>query len=80
MQTKDITDALGITRERIKYYKKEGVFVPENPIVNGKTKYTFRDFENLKRLVILTKSGLQADRRLRINRLCKPATPSGTEE
>lgn len=58
MQTKDITDALGITRERIKYYKKEGVFVPENPIVNGKTEYTFRDFENLKRLVILTKSGL----------------------
>ena len=60
MQTKDITDALGITRERIKYYKKEGVFVPENPIVNGKTEYTFRDFENLKRLVILTKSGLIA--------------------
>ena len=24
MQTKEITDALGITRERIKYYKKEG--------------------------------------------------------
>lgn len=58
MQTKDITDALGITRERIKYYKKEGVFVPENPVVNGKTEFTDRDFENLKRLVILTKSGL----------------------
>jgi len=37
MQAKDITDALGITRERIKYYKKEGVFVPENPVINGKT-------------------------------------------
>lgn len=58
MQTKDITDALGITRERIKYYKKEGVFVPENPVVNGKTEFTDRDLENLKRLVILTKSGL----------------------
>ena len=58
MQTKDITDALGITRERIKYYKKEGVFFPENPVANRKTEYTDRDFENLKRLVILTKSGL----------------------
>ena len=58
MQTKDITDALGITRDRIKYYKKEGVFVPENPVINGKTEFTDRDFENLKRLVILTKSGL----------------------
>ena len=58
MKTKDITDALGIQRERIKYYKKEGVFVPENPVVNGKNEYTNRDLENLKRLVILTKSGL----------------------
>ena len=58
MQTKEITDALGITRERIKYYKKEGVFVPENPVVNGKTEFTDRDLKNLKRLVILTKSGL----------------------
>ena len=58
MQTKDITNELGIPRERIKYYKKEGVFVPENPIINGKTEYTERDLENLKRLVILTKSGL----------------------
>lgn len=58
MQTKDITEALGIPRERIKYYKKEGVFVPENPVVNGKTEFTERDFENLKRLVILTKTGL----------------------
>lgn len=58
MQTKDITDALGIKRERIKYYKKEGVFVPENPVVKGKTEFTDRDFENLKRLVILNKCGL----------------------
>ncbi len=55
MQAKDITDALGITRERIKYYKKEGVFVPENPVINGKTEFTYRDFENLKQLVILTR-------------------------
>lgn len=58
MQTKDITDALGISRERIKYFKDEGVFVPENPVVKGKTEFTDRDFENLKKLVILTKSGL----------------------
>lgn len=58
MQTKDITKALGIPRERIKYYKKERVFIPENPVFDGKTDYTERDFANLKRLVILTKSGL----------------------
>lgn len=58
MQTKDITDALGIKKERIKYYKKEGVFVPENPVINGKTEFTERDYENLKKLVILTKAGL----------------------
>lgn len=58
MRTKDITEALGITRDRIKYYKKEGVFVPENPVVKGKTDFTKLDFENLKRLVILTKTGL----------------------
>lgn len=58
MQTKEITVALGIKRERIKYYIKEGVFDPENVVVNGKREFTDRDFENLKRLVILTKSGL----------------------
>ena len=58
MQTKDITSALGITRERIKYFKDKGVFIPERPVVNGKTNFTDRDFENLKKLVILTKSGL----------------------
>ena len=58
MQTKDITNALGIQRERIKYYKEHKVFVPEDPKTNKKGVYTERDFENLKRLVILTKAGL----------------------
>ncbi len=61
MQTKEITKLLGISREKIKYYKKKGVFTPENPVENGKTEYTERDFENLKRLVVLTKSGLSCD-------------------
>ncbi|MBR1810055.1 MAG: MerR family transcriptional regulator [Clostridia bacterium] len=58
MQTKDIIEKLGITREKIKYYKKEGVFVPEGKTINGRTEYTERDYRHLERLTVLTKSGL----------------------
>ena len=53
MRTKDVLEALNISRERIKYYKKEKVFAPEKGSVNGRADYTNNDLENLKRLVIL---------------------------
>lgn len=50
---------LGINRERVKYFKKQGVFVPEKAITDGKNaEYTERDVATLRKLVILTKSGL----------------------
>ena len=58
MRTKDVLEALNISRERIKYYKKEKVFAPEKGSVNGRADYTNNDLENLKRLVILSKVGL----------------------
>jgi len=58
MRTKDVLEALNISRERIKYYKKEKVFAPEKGSVNGRADYTNNDLENLKRLVILSKAGL----------------------
>lgn len=59
MQTKEVTKKLGINRERIKYFKKQGVFVPEKAITDSKNaKYTERDEATLRKLVVLTKSGL----------------------
>ena len=59
MQTQDITKMLGIPRERIKKYKKLGVFTPEKAGQSGmRVEYTERDVQNLKRLEVLTKAGL----------------------
>lgn len=59
MQTKEVTKILGINRERIKYFKKQGVFVPEKAITNrNNAEYTERDVAILRKLVVLTKSGL----------------------
>lgn len=59
MQNKEVTEKLGIKRERIKYFKKQAVFVPENPFSDNKNiLYTEKDFTALKKLVVLTKCGL----------------------
>lgn len=59
MQTKEVTKMLGVNRERIKYFKKQGVFVPEKAIIDSKNaEYTERDAAALRKLVVLTKSGL----------------------
>lgn len=59
MQTKEVTKILGINRERIKYFKKQGVFVLEKTITDSKNaEYTERDVAALRKLVVLTKSGL----------------------
>jgi len=58
MRTKEVTKMLGINRERVKYFKKQGVFVPEKTITDGKNaEYTEMDVATLRKLVILTKSG-----------------------
>lgn len=57
MKPKEVTDLLGIDRERIKTLKREGVFTPEI-----KTKrisnYTEGDVEQLRKLTVLNKAGL----------------------
>ena len=59
MRTKELQKKLGITVDRIKFYKREEVFVPENPPSgNCGTNYTTVDYENLRLLEVLTKSGL----------------------
>lgn len=59
MRPKEIQQKLGIGADRIKLFKREGVFTPENPPSgNHGTNYTERDYENLRFLVILTKCGL----------------------
>ena len=58
MQTKDVTKMLGIDRDRIKYFKKQGVFVPEHSSTGNNSTYTEHDVELLKKLIVLTKSGL----------------------
>ena len=59
MRPKEIKEKLGIDAERIKLFKREGIFKPENPPVGNKaTDYTETDFKNLQRIVVLTKSGL----------------------
>lgn len=59
MQTHDVTKLLGINRECIKYFKKQNVFTPESPSYDSKNaEYTEKDVEALRKLVVLTKSGL----------------------
>ena len=59
MQTKAVTKMLGINRERIKYFKRQGVFVPEGSSFDNKNaEYTEYDVDMLRKLVVLTKSGL----------------------
>jgi len=57
LQTKDVTKKLGINRDRIKYFKRQGVFIQENPAEG----FTDKDIYNLERLVVLTKAGLTCD-------------------
>lgn len=55
MKPSEVAKSLGITTDRIKYFKKKGVFTPERPPAEGKpTDYTDRDVAELKKLVILS--------------------------
>ena len=59
MQAKDVTKRLGINRDRIKYLKRQGVFVPEITIPASVTaEYTEQDIVVLKQLIVLSKTGL----------------------
>lgn len=59
MRPKEIQEKLGIDANRIKLFKRENIFSPENPpLANRSTNYTETDYENLKLIVVLTKSGL----------------------
>lgn len=59
MRPKEIQEKLGIDADRIKLFKREGIFFPEHPPSGNKsTNYTETDCENLRLLVVLTKSGL----------------------
>lgn len=59
MQANEVTKLLGINRDRIKYFRKQEVFEPENtPIGNKSPEYTQADIAHLKTLIILTKAGL----------------------
>ena len=59
MRPKEIQEKLGIDADRIKFFKREGIFSPENPPSGNRgTNYTEEDLENLRLIVVLTKSGL----------------------
>lgn len=59
MRPKEVQKILGIDADRIKFFKREGVFTPENPPSGNRgTNYSEADLENLRFLVVLTKSGL----------------------
>lgn len=59
MRPKEIQEKLGIDADRLKFFKREGIFFPENPPSGNKgTDYTKTDLKKLKRIVVLTKSGL----------------------
>jgi hypothetical protein len=46
MRPKEIQEKLGIDAERIKLFKREGIFKPEHPPVGNKTTdYTEADFK-----------------------------------
>ena len=58
MRPKEIQERLNINADKIKLYKREGIFSPQ--IQNDKNKttdYTEKDFENLRTLVVLNKVG-----------------------
>lgn len=58
MRPKELQEKLGITADRIKFYKKQDLFSPENPTSGNKaTNYTEADYKALKVLEVLTKSG-----------------------
>ncbi len=58
MRPKELQEKLGITADRIKFYKKQDLFSPENPTSGNKaTNYTEGDLQALKVLEVLTKSG-----------------------
>lgn len=59
MRPKEIQEKLNIDADRIKLFKREGIFTPENPPSGNRgTNYTDVDCENLRLLVVFTKSGL----------------------
>lgn len=59
MRPKELQEKLGITADRIKFYKREDLFFPENPPSGNRgTNYTDADYECLRLLEVLTKSGL----------------------
>ena len=59
MKPKEIQEKLGINADRIKFFKRQGVFTPENPPSGNRgTNYTETDYKNLQFLVVLTKMGM----------------------
>lgn len=59
MKPKELQKMLGITHDRIKFYKREGLFSPENPPSGNRgTNYTDADCESLRLLEVLTKGCL----------------------
>ena len=59
MEPKELLHRLGISANRIKLFKREGIFIPENPPEkNRKTEYTEADVQKLTEIVRWTSSGL----------------------
>lgn len=59
MRPKELQEKLGITADRIKFYKRENLFFPENPPSGNRgTNYADTDYECLRLLEVLTKFGL----------------------
>ena len=59
MKPKELQNKLKITADRIKFYKRQDLFFPENPPSGNRgTDYTESDYECLQFLEVLTKSGL----------------------
>ena len=56
-QAKEVYELLGINNNRLKYFKKKGIFVSETK----KAGYTANDIARLKQLVVPTKAGLTCD-------------------
>lgn len=58
MRPKEIQERLNISADKIKLYKREGIFSPQRQNDKNKTTdYTETDFENLRTLVVLNKVG-----------------------
>ena len=58
ISTKEVTEQLGIDKERIKYYKRMNVFCAES---ERSGYYAENDVKNLRKLVMLGKAGLTCD-------------------